>query len=140
MEKFKKFLPAIIGIILIGIGVFLYFKSNELAKNCTAEATATVVDMREDFETSADTGDFRYIYYPVVSYEVNGRVIEKELGSGSNTPDYRINDKIAILYNPNNVEEFIVANENHNLAWIITSAIGGVFLIIGIVMMFKKDI
>ncbi|MBR0059938.1 MAG: DUF3592 domain-containing protein [Selenomonadaceae bacterium] len=136
MEKIKKFVPAILGVVLIGVGVFSYFRAGELVKVCTEKAVATVVDMREDIDTSSD--EMRYMYYPIVSYEADGRTIEKELGSGSNTPTYRINDKIDILYNPAKVEEFIVAGENQNITWIIFGGVGILLLGAGIYTIVKK--
>lgn len=136
MEKIKKFIPIILGLILIGVGVFFYFRSGDLAKKCTEKATATVVDMREDFDTTGQ--EVRYMYYPIVEYEVNGQKITKELSSGENTPAYRINEKIDILYNPNNTEEFIVAGENQNITWIILGGIGVLFLVIGVFLAIKK--
>ena len=136
MEKFKKFIPAILGVVLMGVGVYSYFRAGELTKVCTEKAVATVVDMREDIDTSSE--GMRYMYYPIISYEADGRTIEKELGSGSNTPAYRINDKIDILYNPAKVEEFIVAGENQNITWIILGGLGLVFLGVGVYVIAKK--
>jgi len=137
METFKKFIPAIIGVILLGAGVFFYFRSGELVKNCTERATATVVDMREDIDTSSSS-EMRYLYFPIIEYETTERTVTKEIDSGYNTPVYRINEKIEILYNPNNVEEFIVAGENQNIVWMILGGLGIVFLGVGIFVIFKK--
>ena len=136
MEKFKKFIPAILGVVLIGVVIFSYFRAGELVKVCTEKAVATVVDMREDIDTSSD--EMRYVYYPIVNYEADGRTVEKELGSWSNTPAYRINDKIDILYNPAKVEEFIVAGENQNITWIIFGGVGILLLGAGIYTIVKK--
>lgn len=136
MEALKKFIPTIIGVVLIGVGVYSYFRAGELTRACTEKAVATVVDMREDIDTSSE--GMRYMYYPIVNYEANGQTVEKELGSGSNTPAYHINDKIDILYNPSKVDEFIVAGENQNVTWIIFGGLGIVFLGVGIYMIVKK--
>ena len=54
MEKLKKFIPLLIGLILLGGSVFFYFRAGELVKVCTEKTTATVVSMREDFSVDAD--------------------------------------------------------------------------------------
>ena len=139
MEKFKKFIPFIVGAVLIGVGIFVNIRSGELVKVCTERTTATVVSMQEEIDTSdATTDSFRYIYYPIISYEAGDRTIEKQLSSGSNTPEYRIGETLEILYNPNNVEEFIVAGENQNITWIILVGIGAAFIVAGVVLLFKK--
>ena len=80
----------------------------------------------------------RYLYFPIIEYETTERTVTKEIGSGYNTPVYRINEKIEILYNPNNVEEFIVAGENQNMVWMILGGLGIVFLGVGIFVIVKK--
>lgn len=138
MEKFKKIIPIILGVVLIGAGVFMYFRANELARVCTEKATATVVNMREDFTSDADTDDIRYIYYPVIEYQANGTTIRSELSSGSNPPAYSVNDTLQILYNPNKTSEFIVAGENQSIVWIVLGGLGIIFLGAGIFVAVKK--
>ena len=137
MEKFKKFIPALVGVLLLGLGVFFYFRAGELIKVCTEKTTATVVSMREDFTSDADTDGMRYVYYPVIEYEAAGATVKGELAA-SNPPAYSVNDKVEILYNPNKTSEFIVAGENQNLTWIIFGALGLVFLAVGIYTIIKK--
>ena len=136
MEKLKNFLPLIIGVALIAGGVFMYFRTGELVKNCTEKATATVVDMREEMDTSSET--IRYIYRPVISYQAGGQTLEKELSTTSNTPAYRIGETLEILYNPNKVDEFLVSGENQNFTWILLSALGIIFLAGGIYVLVKR--
>lgn len=137
MEKIKKFIPLIAGLALIGAAVFTYFRTGELVKNCTEKTTATVVDMHEEIDTSSE--GLRYIYYPVVQYKAGDLTLEKRLSSGTNTPAYRINETLDILYNPANAEEFIVAGENQNLVWIFLGAFGLIFLAAGIYLLTKKQ-
>lgn len=138
MEKFKKILPALLGIILIGAGVFFYFRAGELTKVCTEKTTATVVSMREDFTSDTSTEGMRYIYYPVIEYQAAGETVKGELPSGGNPPAYSINDQVIILYNPNKTSEFIVEGENQNITWIILGGIGIVLLGAGIYTILKK--
>lgn len=137
MEKFKKFIPLLIGLILLGGGVFFYFRAGELTKVCTEETTATVVSMREDFSTDVDTDGVRYTYYPVIEYEAAGKTVKGELGA-SNPPAYSVNDKVDILYNPNKTSEFIVVGENQNFSWILLGGLGVIFLAVGIYTLVKK--
>ena len=137
MEKLKKFIPLLIGLILLGGSVFFYFRAGELVKVCTEKTTATVVSMREDFSVDADTDGTRYIYYPVIEYEAAGQTIKGELAA-SNPPAYSVNDKVDILYNPNKTSEFIVAGENQNFSWILFGGLGVIFLAVGIYTLVKK--
>lgn len=137
MEKVKKFLPLVLGVILIGVGAFFYFRNSELARVCTEPSTATVVNMREDF-VSTDGEGIRYVYYPVVQYTAGDQTITEELGTSSNPPAYNINDTIEILYNPDKLNEFMVAGENSYIITIIMGALGAVFLVAGIYVLVKK--
>ena len=136
MESIKKFIPAILGLLLIGAGVFFYFRASELAKVCTEKAEAKVVNMREDYEITEDNVT-RYIYYPVIEYQANGKTVTGELSSSS-SPSHSVNDTVDILYNPNKVDEFIVVGENQHLAAIAFGLVGVVFLVVGIVTAVKK--
>ena len=138
ITKYSKFIALLIGLALIGAGVITYFRSNELAKVCTEKTTATVVNMREEFDATSNTEGTRYIYYPVIEYQVGDSTIKSELTSGSNPPLYSINDKIDILYNPNKTSEFIVAGENQSIFWIILCGIGVAFVGVGIFLFVKK--
>ena len=105
----KKFLPALVGVIFLAVGIFMYFQNQRLAKVCTVEAEATVVNMKEEMESDED--GMRYVYYPVIEYKAGSETVEVTMASGSNTPAYSINDKVTILYNPNKVKEFIVKGD-----------------------------
>lgn len=137
-KKYSKFIAILVGLILIGAGIFTYFRGNGLAQVCTEKATATIVSMREDFETTTETEGIRYIYYPVIEYQANGSTVKAEIASGSNPPAYSVNDTVEILYNPNKTSEFIVAGENQNIVWIILCGVGVVFIGAGIFLFFKK--
>ena len=108
-ESMKKFVGILVGIIFLTVGIFMYFQNARLTKVCTEEATATVVDMKEDIET--DEGTVRYIYYPIIEYKVNSKTVKSTMSSGSTTPSYSINDTLTILYNPNKNTEFIIKGD-----------------------------
>lgn len=130
----QKFIGVIVGIIFLAAGIFLYYKNDYLVKNCTAKASATVVEMKEDFS------DDSYIYYPIIEYKVNEDNIRVVMDKGSNPPAYSINEKISILYNPNKTDEFIVEGDSSsNIFSIIMMILGVAVTCYGIVMIFKKE-
>ena len=130
----QRFIGVIVGIIFLAAGIFLYYKNDYLVKNCTAKASATVVEMKEDFS------DDSYIYYPIIEYKVNEDNIRVVMDKGSNPPAYSINEKISILYNPNKTDEFIVEGDSSsNIFSIIMMILGVAVTGYGIVMIFKKE-
>lgn len=136
--KIAKFVSLIIGIGLIGGAIFAFIQGNRLSQVCTEKATATVVSMREDFATEADSDGFRYLYYPVIEYQANGSTVKGEIADGSNPPAYSINDTVEILYNPDKTDEFIIAGSNQNFTWIILGALGIICIGVSIYLFIKK--
>lgn len=106
----QRFMVLIVGIIFLGVGVFLYFRNQNLIKNCTVEAVATVVDMKQEISTDNDSTN-PYMYSPIIEYKAGEDTIRVTMDSSSSTPAYEINAQITILYNPNNTKEFIVKGE-----------------------------
>jgi hypothetical protein len=134
----KKFVGILVGIIFLGVGIFMYFQNARLAKVCTEEATATVVDMKEEMETDEDV--VRYIYYPIIEYKVNGKIVKSTMSSGSTTPSYSINDTLTILYNPNKNTEFIIkGDKTSNIFSFVMIGLGVCVTCAGVAMILKKD-
>lgn len=133
----QRFLGIIFGILFIGVGIFMYFKNNNLVKNCTVEAIATVVDMKQELSTDSDGSS--YLYYPIIEYKAGENTVRVTMDSGSSTPRYNINDKITVLYNPNNTKEFIVKGEKtSNIFSIVFIILGVIVTGFGIKMAIKK--
>jgi len=123
----KKIGVIIFGIVFAIIGLFVFVKGNEQTKRCTEEAVGTVIEIKEDLSTD-DDGNPTYTYYPVIQYVVGERTITKRSSSGSSSLAYHLNDKVDILYNPNNVEEYIIKGDK------TSNIIGIVFIILGVIV------
>ena len=62
------------------------------------------------------------------------------MSDGSSTPAYSINEKITILYNPNDTKEFIVKGEKRSFIFTIVFAVLGVFVTAyGVKLAVKKE-
>ena len=134
----KRFLVIIVGVIFILAGALLFFKNNNLVKNCTVETQATVVDMKE--ELSSDTDSSSFIYYPIIEYNINDETVRVVMDNGSNPPKYSLNSKITILYNPNNHKQFIVKGEKtSNIFSILFMGLGVIITGYGIKVAIKKE-
>lgn len=135
----QKIGTIIFGIVFIGVAVFLYYKDIDLTKKCTEEVKATVIELEEEYDSDQE-GATSYIYYPVVEYEVNGKVVKARMNKGSNPPEYNVNDKVTILYNPNKTDQFIVKGDNSNNLFMFIFGIAGLFITgYGIYLLIKKD-
>ena len=135
----QRFLLLIVGILFLGISGFLYFRNQNLVKNCTVDAKATVVDMKQELSTDSDDTS-SYLYYPIIEYQAGEKLIRATMDSGSSTPAYEIDEKITILYNPNKTKEFIVKGEHSSNIFSIIFLVIGVFITgYGITVAFKKE-
>ena len=134
----QRFLVLIVGVIFLGAGAFLYIRNDNLVKNCTIEAVATVVDMKQEFSSDSDSTS-TYIYYPIIEYQVGENTVRVTMDKGSSTPAYEINEKITILYNPDNTKEFIVKGDSSsNIMSIVMIAIGVLLSGYGVYVAIKK--
>ena len=134
----QKFIGIIVGVIFLAVGIFIYYRNSYLVKNCTVETIATIVDMVQEISNDGDT--FDYMYYPIIEYKVNDDTIRVTMSSGSNVPEYNIDEKISILYNPNKTKEFIVKGEKTSSIFsIIFMALGALITVYGIKMAVTKN-
>lgn len=134
----QKVLPLIIGIIFIGVGIFMFISNNNLVKKCTEEVEAIVVDMKKEF-SSDDDGDM-YTYYPIIEYKVGEDTIKSTMSKGSSNPEYKLGDKVTILYNPNNTKEFIIkGDKSSGIFSFVFMGLGALVTVFGIAMLFKKE-
>ena len=133
----QRFYAIIVGIIFLGAGIFLFIKSDNLAKNCTKEAEAIVVEMDEELSTDSD-GNTSFLYYPVIEYKAGDKEVKQKMDSGSSNPAYNIGDKLTILYNPNKIDEFIVKGEKSSKIFSYALiAVGALITIYGVVVAIK---
>ena len=133
----QKFVPLIVGIIFIGVGCFLFFRNEQLTKNCTEEIESKVVEIKEELNTDSEGID--YMYYPILEFDYKGETVQVKMNSGSSSPSHNIGDKVIILYNPNNYKEFIVKGDSSSSIFsIVFMAIGTLVAIYGVVLLFKK--
>lgn len=134
----QKILVLVVGIIFIGVGIFMFIQHKNLVKNCTEEVKAVVVDMKEEFSSDDDEG--RYIYYPIIEYKVGENNVRTTMSKGSSNPEYKLNDKVNILYNPNNTKEFIVkGDKSSNIFSIIFIGLGVLVAGYGAFVLIKKN-
>lgn len=125
----KKVFIILIGVLFTGIGIFIFVRENELTRKCTKETVAKVIDVVEEIDTDSD-GFNSYTYFPVIEYYVNGNKITNRSASGSNPPKYDVNDTVIILYNPDNIKEYIIKGDKSSNLLSIIFVVCGLGLII----------
>ena len=134
----QRFSIALIGILFLAVGIFMYVRNDNLTKNCTEEVEATIVDMKQEFNSDGDS-TAQYVYYPIVEYKVGEDTVRATMDSGSSTPAYNVGEKITILYNPNKTKQFIVkGDKSSNIMGYVFLGLGVALTGYGLVVAFKK--
>ena len=129
----KRLIFIIIGIVAIGLGIFIMISGNRLAKVCTEETTGTVVGILREDETDSE-GYTSVTYSPQIEYKVGEQLVTAKGNSSSNASDYTIGEQIQIMYNPNNIEEYMIKGDRSSLlGGIIWIVLGTIILLVGIV-------
>lgn len=136
----KKILVILTGLIFVGIGIYFYVNGKALSKRCTVEAVGTVVNIKVEESLEDDDGYTRtvYTFYPVIEYKAGDKTVSKQSSTGSSSSSqYNVNDKLDILYNPNDVEEYIIKGDtSSNFIGILFIVAGVVVAIVGVVKRF----
>ena len=126
-----KLIGLVVGLIFVGVGVFLIVRGNTLEKNCTASTEATVYDYRESFDTDSDGASSTY-YYAKIKYSVDGKTYDKENGTGLTYKKYNEGSKVTVMYNPKKPDEFYIKGESLSNGIIAYIMIGlGALVVVG---------
>ena len=132
----NKFLPLLAGIIFIAGGIFIYIHSEHLKKVCTTSTQATIVDFKQEIDDESNNVS----YFPIIEYEVNGKKYNKTHSTSDSMHKYSVGQKINILYNPDNPDEYYIEGDgSDNIVSFICFGVGGIVSFLGIYMLIKKQ-
>lgn len=133
----RKLLVILMGIVFVGIGIYLLVKGNDMAKRCTAETKGTVVEVIEEVEENNDSDghSYSYTYYPVIEFKAGEETVNKKYSTGyGNRNKYSVGDQIDILYDPNKPTDYLIkGDKTSNMLGIIFIVAGAVVTLIGVV-------
>jgi len=115
-------------------------RSNLLAKGVKVEGI--VFDMEDGWDATTVFNDSdnirasRTLYYPVIRFVTAEKEwVTKKYKMGSNPAAYDVGDKVKVVYDPADIEHFIIDDWGSVLTWPIVAAVG-VLLILGVVIYF----
>jgi len=72
------------------------------------------------------------LYYPMISYSVGDKLITKRYFLGSNPSMYRTGESVPIIYNPDDVNEYVVDNKKNSIVMDYMIWIGGILILAGL--------
>lgn len=128
----------VFSVIFIMIGIFVSLVPKMKSKKCTETVMAEVVDLLP-VQSSSKSGRGHHrtsiTYRPVFSYTYNGKDYRAESGTSSDPPAFQVGEEVELKIDPDNPKDFYApSDKTYALLGIIFSAMGGVFLFLGILM------
>ena len=134
MKAVIKGLCAVILIILGGAAAYIGITGPEFLKGdkvrCTAETTATVIELEKHTSTKSKKHGKTVTYAPIYEYVVDGTKYTNVGEVAANPAKEKVGDKITIHYDPDSPGKCYYSDTT-KLYRIIYGAVGGAFLLIG---------
>ncbi|MBR6033513.1 MAG: DUF3592 domain-containing protein [Clostridia bacterium] len=115
---------ALIGVVFLIIGIVMHNNRKRKNVNCTSSTYGKVIDLVRHKSTSMDYYD--PCLYPVIEYNVGEQKFIKEYNYGSTNPRHLIGRRIEVHYNPENYNEYYIAEDT------IPTKLAKIFTFVGI--------
>lgn len=135
----------VFSVIFIMIGIFVSLVPKMKSSKCTETVMAEVIELIP-VQSSSTSGKGHHrtsiTYRPVFSYTYNGKDYRAESGTSSDPPAFKVGEEVELKIDPDNPKDFYApSDKTYALLGIIFSAMGGVFLFLGImiVALAKKE-
>lgn len=126
----NKIIAILIGVIFVGVSVFLYFNNKRLNEVCTTAVEATYI--RDNIRYEEDS----YLYCPVFEYYAGEIKYTVEFSTCTGNSRYIEGQKVNVLYNPDKPEEYILADQKPSN--IISFVFGGLGILVVVAGLFFK--
>ena len=127
MEPFVAYL--LVGIVIVLLGFLSIKKGSQKKNRCTASAVIVEVQAEKD-EAGSENSHKKYTYTPIYEFVVNGNTIRKNGGIYShNKRDFNVGDTMAVKYNPDKPEEFLVNGKSGGKSFGIALLLFGLVII-----------
>ena len=129
MEPFVAYL--LVGIVIVLLGFLSIRKGSQKKNRCTASASAVIVEVQaEKDEAGSENTHKKYTYTPIYEFVVNGNTIRKNGGIYShNKKDFNVGDTVAVKYNPDKPEEFLVNGKSGGKSFGIALMLFGLVIV-----------
>ena len=129
MEPFVAYL--LVGIVIVLLGFLSIRKGSQKKNRCTASASAVIVEVQtEKDEAGSENTHKKFTYTPIYEFVVNGNTIRKNGGIYShNKRDFNVGDTVAVKYNPDKPDEFLVNGKSGGKSFGIVLLLFGLVII-----------
>ncbi|MBR5372816.1 MAG: DUF3592 domain-containing protein [Oscillospiraceae bacterium] len=124
---------AVVGAVFMIIGIVSMVQSAQMQKLCTAEASGTVVELKE--HRTKEKKRTRISYTPVVDYTYNGQNYRYVSSVSTNPPRYKVGERVTVMVNADEPSQcYIQGDSAGTIICVIFILIGAaMFVAFGIV-------
>ena len=127
MEPFAAYL--LVGIVIVLLGFLSIRKGSQKKNRCTASAVIVEVQAEKD-EAGSENTHKKYTYTPIYEFVAGGKTIRKNGGIYShNKKEFNVGDTVAVKYNPDKPEEFLVNGKSSGKSFGIALLLFGLVII-----------
>lgn len=122
-------MASLLGSIFFIIGLLFHIFQTKKEKRCDVQTYGKVIDI------IARNNDGSMVYFPKIEYSIGSTKYVKEASYGSNPCHFQIGQDLEVFYNPDNYEDYYIANDNtfSFLAKIFMLVGLAIFIIFGII-------
>ena len=103
------YVPAVLGVFFIAVGIWHGWRLRALTRHCTAPATGTVMQFDVEKNKSGD------MYYPVVRFSVHDKQYTARYTFGNSEWSFEAGNTVDLRYNPSRPEEIYLYHEQSTL-------------------------
>lgn len=109
-----------VGLLIMGVefaafGLGYWLQETRLKRICTGRSIAMVMDNVQDRTDTRPGEASTKTYFPVLSYNANGKQVEMQYEHGQLRP-MEVGKRVEICYNPQKIEEFCFLEQKENTA------------------------
>ena len=120
-----------LGIILLLIAGYLYYKSFEFKKTAL-KTTGKVVELVTHHSSSSSTK----MYAPKVNYFISGKKYFYVSNTSTSSPLYQVGKKVIVFYDPKNISNIEIEGLTSYAGILFLSGMGLMYLLIGIIPLY----
>ncbi len=101
------YIPAVLGVLFIAVGVYHGWKLRALTRHCTAATTGKLLGFEEKKMKSGS------LYFPVVEFTVQNKTYKSKYKIGNAEWQSVAGDAVDVRYNPSNPDEIYLYHEQN---------------------------
>jgi len=128
-ETKKWIIVLLIGTVALAVGIVVLMFDRNVDENYTGSATAVVVGYEEEEEYDSNMDMLETVYYPVLSFVVDGKEITERYSQYYSDMEYDIGESVDVKYLPEDPVKYSIVEDDRGVFITWWESIVGILLI-----------